>query len=196
MEDEKTSKKLSKKTKLLIAVSAIVAAVLVAVIIILANCNKTRKEEVSLNDDFFRDSDTKIVMSIGDDNYTEDSSRAKQMYEVFNVEGEKIVSAYLYMEFESEVYANDSLASEETIAAINAGVYKNNGRTEGKYVILELPAETYSNVTASSLRKSVADYEDTIERVKDENENPEDYLEDDYIEGDEDGVILISNPEE
>ena len=199
MENEKTSKKISKKAALLIIVSVAVIIILIAVIIILSNCKNPRREEVNINDDFFRSDNSKIVMPIGDDNYAADNSRAKQMYEVFNVDGEKIVSAYLYMEFENEAYAKGSLESEETASAINAGVYKNNGKTEGKYVILELPEETYSGVPASDLRTSVKNYEETIERVKEENENLEDESDDyTYIEGDEDGdgVILISNPEE
>ncbi len=186
----KTEKQRVKLLAIIIGVIVVLIAVVIALIII------PGKNRNVLDADFFKNSDDKIVLPIGDDSYAADNTRAKQMYEVFNIGDSKIVSAFLYMEYDSEEYAESALESEELKSAISSGVYTNNFKTDGKYVILELPKEAYENTSVSSLKESVSSYEKTIREAEEENNKGiEDVDMSQYIIDDE-GTLLINNQEE
>lgn len=183
-----------KKICIIVAIALALIVAIIAVILVIMNSGKKEDE---LGTEFFKDSNEKIVMSLGDDNYAADNTRAKQMFEVFNVKDEEITSAYLYMEFENAEYANKALISEEITSAIEKGVYEKGAKTDGVYLVLGLPKETYTNISASSLRQSVSNIENVVEHVKEENENlDEDEYEYDPALVEDDGITVISNPEE
>ena len=184
-----TEKRRIKLLAIIIGVIIVLIAVVIALLII------PGKNRNVLDADFFKNSDSKIVLPIGDDGYAADDTRAKQMYEVFNIGDSKIVSAFLYMEYDSEEYAESALESEELKSAISSGVYTNNFKTDGKYVILELPKEAYENTSVSSLKESVSSYEKTIREAEEENAKIEDVDMSQYIIDDE-GTLLINNQEE
>ena len=184
-----TEKRRIKLLAIIIGVIIVLIAVVIALLII------PGKNRNVLDADFFKNSDDKIVLPIGDDGYAADDTRAKQMYEVFNIGDSKIVSAFLYMEYDSEEYAKSALESEELKSAISSGVYTNNFKTDGKYVILELPKEAYENTSVSSLKESVSSYEKTIREAEEENAKIEDVDMSQYIIDDE-GTLLINNQEE
>lgn len=185
----KTEKQRIKLLAIIIGVIVVLIAVVIALLII------PGKNRNVLDADFFKNSDDKIVLPIGDDSYAADNTRAKQMYEVFNISDSKIVSAFLYMEYDSEEYAKSALESEELKSAISSGVYTNNSKTDGKFVILELPKETYENTSVSSLKESVSSYEKTIREAEEENAKIEDVDMSQYVIDDE-GTLLINNQEE
>lgn len=186
----KTEKRRIKLLAIIIGVIVVLIAVVIALLII------PGKNRNVLDADFFKNSDDKIVLPIGDDSYAADNTRAKQMYEVFNIGDSKIVSAFLYMEYDSEEYAESALESEDLKAAISNGVYTKNSKTDGKFVVLELPKENYENTSVASLKESVSSYEKTIHDAEEENNKGIEEVDMSQYVVDDEGTLLISNPEE
>ena len=181
-------------TKLIAIIASIVVILVAAIVVLLIVFNK--KSASPLDEDFFKTSDSKIVLPIGDDGYTADNTRAKQMYEVFNIDDAKIASVFLYIEYDNEEHAKSAFEGEDLKAAISNGVYTKNSKTDGKFVVLELPKENYENTSVASLKESVSSYEKTIHDAEEENNKGIEEIDMSQYVIDDEGTLLISNPEE
>ena len=152
------------KNKLIAIVSA-AALVIVAVVVAIVLINKNKGEV--LNDDFFKTSDKKIVLTTTTPNTNGDPTIAKKVHQVYNIDGDKITSLKVYSEFESEQAAKDADAKPEAKAAKEAGQYKDY-KVDGKWIIITMKDEMYQSLTVEQLKMTAEALEKTIQNGVDQ----------------------------
>jgi len=135
----------------------VVAAVVVAFILI----NKNKGEV--LDDNFFKTSDSKIVLSFDLSNSatTTTGPVAKKMYQVFSVSGDKITGLKVYTEYENEAAAKEADARPEVEEAVKNGQALDH-KVNGKYLVASMPESMYSTATVEQLRQSAELLEKSI----------------------------------
>ncbi len=157
------AEKAENKNKLIAIIAGavlVVAAVVVAILLI----NKNKGEV--LNDDFFKTSDKKIVLSTTTP-ANSDPTVAKKVHQVYNIDGDKITSLKVYSEFESEQAAKDADAKPEAKAAKEAGQYKDY-KVDGKWIIITMKDEMYQSLTVEQLKATAAAIEGAIQNGVDQ----------------------------
>ncbi len=179
-----------KKTNFAKITTIAIAGFLVIVVAALALIFINKKKGNQLDAAFFTSTDKKIVMPIGADDQSATQMEAKQIYQVYNNEGEKITSAFLYFEFENEEKAQKALENEDIKKALETGTYKNY-KVNDKYLVLEMPEDNYNTSTASQIR-AAAEYFEQIQNSVKQN-NSEEYI---MQDGDEEKIYFIQNEEE
>ncbi len=160
------AEKAENKNKLIAIIAGavlVVAAVVVAILLI----NKNKGEV--LNDDFFKTSDKKIVLSTTTP-ANSDPTVAKKVHQVYNIDGDKITSLKVYSEFESEQAAKDADAKPEAKAAKEAGQYKDY-KVDGKWIIITMKDEMYQSLTVEQLKATAAAIEGAIQNGVDQQQN-------------------------
>lgn len=142
----------------IIAIAASVIVVAVAVVLGIIIC---KNKGSSINDDFFKSDDGKIVYSSSADDPEAAQLGAIKLHQVYKVDGDKITSATVYAEFENEEKAKAASENEDYKNAITAGDFK-DGKVNGKYIVLEMPEASYAEMSASALRQSL----ELLEKIK------------------------------
>lgn len=153
----------AKKNNKLIAIICGAAVVVIVAVVGIILINKNKGE--TLNDDFFKTSDTKIVIS-NTANST-DPTVAKKVHQVYTVDGNKVTGLKVYSEFESEQAAKDADAKPEVAEAMKTGMYKEH-KVQGKYIIVTMSDSMYQSVTAEQLRATAAALENVIQNGVDQ----------------------------
>ncbi len=146
------------KNKLIAIVSG-AALVIVAAVVAIVLINKNKGEV--LNDDFFKTSDKKIVLTTATTGNS-DPTVAKKVHQVYTIDGDKITSLKVYSEFESEQAAKDADAKPEAKAAKEAGQYKDY-KIDGKYIIITMKDEMYQSLTVEQLKMTAEALEKAIQ---------------------------------
>lgn len=134
------------------------------------NGNNGQSSKEVLNDDFFKSTDNKVVISTSDTNTTSstDSSVAKKVHQVYTIDGDKITGLKVYSEFGSEEAAKTADAKPEIEEGIKEGKYVDH-KVEGNYVIVTLPESMYSSVSAEDIKATAAALEQVIQNGVDQN---------------------------
>lgn len=154
----------SNKNKLMAIIAGIVLVVAVAVIaIIMINKNK---EEV-LDDNFFKTSDSKIVMSTTSN--STDPSVAKKVHQVYTIDGDKITGLKVYSEFESEQAAKEADSKPEIEEAMKSGNYKDH-KVQGKFIIVTMSDTLYESLTVEQLKMTADALEKAIQNGVDQQQ--------------------------
>ncbi len=152
------------KNKLFAIIGAAVLVIAAAVVAIML-INKNKGDV--LNDDFFKTSDKKIVLTTVTPNTNGDPTIAKKVHQVYNIDGDKITSLKVYSEFESEQAAKDADAKPEAKAAKEAGQYKDY-KVDGKWIIITMKDEMYQALTVEQLKATAAAIEGAIQNGVDQ----------------------------
>ena len=153
----------AKNKNKLIAIIAGAALVIAAVVIGIIVINKN-KDEV-LDDNFFKTSDTKIVMSTTSN--STDPTVAKKVHQVYTIDGDKITGLKVYSEFESEQAAKDADAKPEVAEAMKSGNYKDH-KVQGKFIIVTMSDELYKSLTVEQLKMTAQALESAIQNGVDQ----------------------------
>jgi len=151
------------KNNKLIAIIAGAALVIVAAVVGIIMINKNKGEV--LNDDFFKSSDTKIVISNASN--STDPAVAKKVHQVYTIDGDKITGLKVYSEFESEQAAKDADAKPEIAEAMKTGNYKDH-KVQGKYIIVTMNDSVYGSLTVEQLKATAAALEQVIQNGVDQ----------------------------
>lgn len=151
------------KNNKLIAIIAGAALVIVAAVVGIIMINKNKGEV--LNDDFFKSSDTKIVISNASN--STDPAVAKKVHQVYTIDGDKITGLKVYSEFESEQAAKDADAKPEIAEAMKTGNYKDH-KVQGKYIIVTMNDSIYASLTVEQLKATAAALEQVIQNGVDQ----------------------------
>ena len=142
------AEKAKKNNKNLIigACVAVVAIVVIVVAVIFATSSP------KLDDAFFKSSDTKYVMAMDSSAFeTEDGEiKPAKAYVVYNYSGDKIGSAFTYIEFADASTAKKALDLIKSQEDIKEGAKSVN--TNDKYVVIEMKEETYKDLTVEMLK--------------------------------------------
>jgi hypothetical protein len=145
------------KNKLMAIIAGAVLVVAVAIIaIVMINKNKG---EV-LDDNFFKTSDSKIVLSTTSD--STDPSVAKKVHQVYTIDGDKITGLKVYSEFESEQAAKEADSKPEIEEAMKSGNYKDH-KVQGKFIIVTMSDSMYQSLTVEQLKMSAEIIEKAIQ---------------------------------
>ena len=153
----------AKNKNKLIAIIAGAALVIAAVVIGIIVINKNKGEV--LDDNFFKTSDTKIVMSTTSN--SSDPAVAKKVHQVYTIDGDKITGLKVYSEFESEQAAKDADAKPEIAEAMKTGNYKDH-KVQGKFIIVTMSDELYKSLTVEQLKMTAQALENAIQNGVDQ----------------------------
>lgn len=137
----------------------VVAAVVIAIVMI----NKNQSEV--LDDNFFKTSDSKIVLS--NISNSTDPSVAKKVHQVYTIDGDKITSLKVYSEFESEQAAKDADSKPEVEEAMKSGNYKDH-KVQGKFIIITMNDSMYESLTVEQLKMTAEILEKAIQNGTDQ----------------------------
>lgn len=137
----------------------VIAAVVIAIIVI----NKNKGE--TLDDNFFKTSDSKIVLSTTSN--STDPTVAKKVHQVYTIDGDKITGLKVYSEFESEQAAKDADAKPEVAEAMKTGMYKDH-KVQGKFIIVTMKDEMYQTLTVEQLKMTAQAIEGAIQNGVDQ----------------------------
>lgn len=152
------------KNKLIAIIAGAVLVVAVAIIaIVMINKNK---DEV-LDDNFFKTSDSKIVLSTTSD--SSDPAVAKKVHQVYTIDGDKITGLKVYSEFESEQAAKDADSKPEIEEAMKSGNYKDH-KVQGKFIIVTMSDSMYQSLTVEQLKMSAELIEKAIQTGTDQQQ--------------------------
>lgn len=181
-------KKNSKKLPVIIGILVLIAAAIIAAVLII-NCNKNE-----FDDAFFTTNDKKIVINSAANDPQAAQMGAIKMHQVYEVNGEELVSAKFYAEFDDEEKAKSADDSEELKMAIESGDVKSHKR-KGKFIILEMPDSIIEGRTVAEIRAAAEyykQYENGSYPVEDNTEKIEytfvDDSVDDCVEEDDDNI--------
>ena len=147
-----------KNTKKIIAIVACAVAVVVAIVVAVVLINKNKGEV--LNDDFFKTTNEKIVISNTAD--STDPTVAKKVHQVYFINGDKITGLKVYSEFESEQAAKDADAKPEVAEAMKTGMYKEH-KVEGKYIIVTMADSVYQSTNVEQLKAAATVLEKAVQ---------------------------------
>ena len=138
----------------------ICVAVIAVVVICVAAFFATRSPKI--DDSYFVSDGTKYVIQMDSDELMSDgvSNVPTKAYYVYTYSGDKITGMFIYAEFANESTAKTAL--EEYKKADQDGV--KGISTNGKYVVIEMTDEQYSDMTASEL-KTYIDFMNSSEDV-------------------------------
>lgn len=166
--------------KLIFGICAAVVVVMIIAIIIIIKCNNS-----GLNDDFFKSSGNKIVLTSPANDPQAEQMGAVRLHQVFIVDGEDIKSAKIYAEFESKEEAKGAAESDALKDSLEDGDVTEYELND-KYLILTMPKSFIDNRTTSDIKAAeeylknyyegkqlVEDYTETIDYSYAENENYE-----------------------
>lgn len=159
MAEKAESKNNSKIVAAVIGAIVVVAAVVVTIVLINVNKGET------LNDEFFKTSNTKIVIS--NSGNSDDPAVAKKVHQVYTVNGDKVTGLKIYSEFESEQAAKDADAKPEVAEAMKTGMYKDH-KVQGKYIIVTMAESAYEGVTPDQLRVTAEAIENALKNGVDQ----------------------------
>lgn len=148
----------AKNKNKLIAIIAGAALVIAAVVIAIVVINKNKGEV--LDDNFFKTSDSKIVMTTTSD--STDPTVARKVHQVYTIDGDKITGLKVYSEFESEQAAKDADAKPEVAEAMKTGMYKDH-KVQGKFIIVTMKDEMYQSLTVEQLKMTAEALEGAIQ---------------------------------
>lgn len=165
MAEEAETKNNNKKIIAIVVAAVLVIAAAVVTFILINNNNKNNNNDQGnnkevLDDNFFKSTDTKIVISNASN--STDPAVAKKVHQVYTVDGDKITGLKVYSEFESEQAAKDADAKPEIEEAMKTGNYKEH-HVEGKFIIVTMSDATYQSVTAEQLRMTAQALEEAIQ---------------------------------
>ena len=156
------------KNKLIAMISGavlVIAAIVIAIVVI----NKNKGE--TLDDNFFKTSDSKIVLSTTSN--STDPTVAKKVHQVYSIDGDKITGLKVYSEFESEQAAKDADAKPEVAEAMKTGMYKDH-KVQGKFIIVTMKDEMYQTLTVEQLKMTAQAIEGAIQNgVNQQTQNTE-----------------------
>ena len=157
MAEEANAKNTNKLIAIIVAAVLVVAAAVVAFILI----NKNKGEV--LDDNFFKTSDSKVVLSfdLSSSAGTTSGPVAKKMYQVFSVSGDKITGLKVYTEYENEAAAKEADARPEVEEAVKNGQALDH-KVNGKYLVASMPESMYATATVEQLRQSAEVLEKSI----------------------------------
>lgn len=150
------------KNKLIAIISGVVLVIAIAVIAIVM-INKNSGEV--LDDNFFKTSDSKIVLSTTSN--STDPTVAKKVHQVYTIDGDKITGLKVYSEFESEQAAKDADAKPEVAEAMKTGMYKDH-KVQGKFIIVTMKDEMYQSLTVEQLKMTAQAIEGAIQNGVDQ----------------------------
>lgn len=148
----------SKNNNKLIAIIASAVLVIAAIVIAIVVINKNKGEV--LDDNFFKTSDSKIVMTTTSD--STDPTVARKVHQVYTIDGDKITGLKVYSEFESEQAAKDADAKPEVAEAMKTGMYKDH-KVQGKFIIVTMKDEMYQSLTVEQLKMTAEALEGAIQ---------------------------------
>ena len=151
------------KNNKLISIIAGVALVIVAAVVGIIMINKNKGEV--LNDDFFKTTDSKIVISNASN--STDPAVAKKVHQVYTIDGDKITGLKVYSEFESEQAAKEADSKPEIAEAMKSGTYKDH-KVQGKYIIVTMNDSLYASLTVDQLKATAAALEQAIQNGVDQ----------------------------
>lgn len=137
----------------------VVAAIVIAIVMI----NKNQGEV--LDDNFFKTSDSKIVLS--NTSNSTDPSVAKKVHQVYTIDGDKITGLKVYSEFETEQAAKDADAKPEVEEAMKSGNYKDH-KVQGKFIIITMNDSMYESLTVEQLKMTAEILEKAIQNGTDQ----------------------------
>ncbi len=150
------------KNKLIAMISGavlVIAAIVIAIVVINGNKGET------LDDNFFKTSDSKIVLSTTSN--STDPTVAKKVHQVYTIDGDKITGLKVYSEFESEQAAKDADAKPEVAEAMKTGMYKDH-KVQGKFIIVTMKDEMYQSLTVEQLKMTAQAIEGAIQNGVDQ----------------------------
>ncbi|MBR2658851.1 hypothetical protein IKD57_03100 [Candidatus Saccharibacteria bacterium] len=142
----------------LIAIIAGAVLVIAAVVIAIVVINKNKGEV--LDDNFFKTSDSKIVISNASN--STDPAVAKKVHQVYTIDGDKITGLKVYSEFESEQAAKDADSKPEIEEAMKSGNYKDH-KVQGKFIIVTMNDSMYQGLTVDQLKMTAEALEKAIQ---------------------------------
>lgn len=150
-----------KNTNKLIAIIAAVVLTIAAAVVAIILINKNKGEV--LNDDFFKTSDSKVVLSfdLSSSAGTTTGPVAKKMHQVFTVNGDKITGLKVYTEYEDEAAAKEADSRPEVEEAVKNGQALDH-KVNGKYLVASMPESAYAGATVEQLRASAETLEKSI----------------------------------
>lgn len=149
----------------LIAIIASAVLVIAAIVIAVVVINKNKGEV--LDDNFFKTTDSKIVMTTTSD--SSDPTVAKKVHQVYTIDGDKITGLKVYSEFESEQAAKDADAKPEVAEAMKSGMYKDH-KVQGKFIIVTMSDELYKSLTVEQLKMTAEALESAIQNGVDQQQ--------------------------
>ncbi len=172
-------------------IAIICGAVLVIVAVVLAVIFMNKGEV--LDDNFFKTSDSKIVMTTTSD--STDPTVAKKVHQVYTIDGDKITGLKVYSEFESEQAAKDADAKPEVQEAMSTGVYKDH-KVQGKFIIITMKDEVYQSLTVEQLKATAEALESAIQSGVDQQTEETESIEDTDSTTTEENVVESSEESE
>ena len=150
-----------KNTNKLIAIIVAAVLVVVAAVVAIVLINKNKGEV--LDENFFKTSDSKIVLAFNTDTTTSTTGGpvAKKMYQVYTIDGDKITGLKVYSEFEDEAQAKEADANPAVEEAVKNGSALDH-KVNGKYLIATMPESLYSALTVEQLKATAETLEKAI----------------------------------
>ncbi|MBR3236619.1 hypothetical protein IKF92_03005 [Candidatus Saccharibacteria bacterium] len=151
--------KKSNNNNLILGICAAVAVVVVIVVIAVVVIGKGN----TLNDDYFKSDDTKLVLSMETGTGTGDeTSEPVKAHEVYEYKDESITSLKTYYEYANEDAAKAAYdkAKEDELPEGYESMELN-----GKYIVLTAKADQYENLKASDVKENI----EFMEQLKNHN---------------------------
>lgn len=127
-----------------------VGLLLVALIVVVMMILKFNQNE-KIDSSYFHDDDKKIVLTMDRDNATLDDSEFEPeiTHVVYYYEGDKIVSARAFYEYDTEAEA------EEANKNLELGEFADSKKINGRFVVFDINNSQYQNLTVTELRKNI-----------------------------------------
>ena len=137
--------------KLILGICGAIVAIVVIVVVVVVLLNNKKP---TLNDDYFKSDDTKLVITL-EGEAGEENSPVKQ-HQVYTYSGDTITGLKSYAEFAN---ADDAKKAYDDYKASGDTDTFTNIELDGKYIIMTVPEDQYKELTTSAVKSYIELFE-------------------------------------